>query len=84
MRGKMLCFNEKRDLGLIRTDEGERLSVLGPSFAGGKRPQGRCAQAIVDFVINETSGERQAKNVNFVEADEPRRARMRSRVIGRR
>ena len=42
MRGKMLWFNEKKDLGIIRTDEGERLSVLGPAFTGGKRPQGRC------------------------------------------
>jgi hypothetical protein len=84
MRGKMLWFNEKKDLGFIRTDEGERLSVLGPSFAGGRRPQGRCAQAVVDFVITEASGEREARNVSFVEEDAPRRARMRSRAIGRR
>ena len=84
MRGKMLWFNEKKDLGFIRTDEGERLSVLGPGFEGGKRPQGRCAQAVVDFVIDATGSERQAKNVNFVEEDAPRRARMRGRAIGRR
>jgi len=84
MRGKMLWFNEKKDLGFIRTDEGERLSVLGPAFSGGKRPQGRCADAIVAFVVDETDGERQAMNVVLVEEDAPRRARMRGRAIGRR
>jgi hypothetical protein len=84
MRGKMLWFNEKKDLGFIRTDEGERLSVLGPAFTGGKRPEGRCAEAVVDFVIDATGAERQAKNLILVEEDAPRRARMRSRAIGRR
>jgi hypothetical protein len=84
MRGKMLWFNEKKDHGFIRTDEGERLSVLGPAFAGGKRPQGRCAEAVVDFVIDSTGDERQAKNVILVEEDAPRRARMRGRAVGRR
>jgi hypothetical protein len=84
MRGKMLWFNEKKDHGFIRTDEGERLSVLGPAFAGGNRPQGRCAEAVVDFVIDSTGDERQAKNVILVEEDAPRRARMRGRAVGRR
>jgi hypothetical protein len=84
MRGKMIWFNEKKDLGFIRTDEGERLSVLGPAFAGGKRPEGRCAEAVVDFVIDTGGDERQAKNVILVEEDAPRRARMRSRAVGRR
>jgi len=77
MRGKMLWFNEKKDLGFIRTDEGERLSVLGPGFAGGKRPQGRCAHKEVEFEIDATGAERQAGNVVLVEADSPRRARLR-------
>ena len=81
MRGKMIWFNEKKDLGFILTDEGERLSVLGPAFADGKRPEGRCAQAIVDFVINETGEERQAQNVVLVEEDAPRRARLRSHAV---
>jgi hypothetical protein len=84
MRGKMLWFNEKKDLGFIRTDEGERLSVLGAAFTGGKRPQGRCADAVVDFVINETGIERQAENVALVAEDAPRRARMRGRGTARR
>jgi hypothetical protein len=49
MRGKMLWFNEVKDLGFILTEEGERLSVLGDGFAGGKRLRGRCAQLEVSF-----------------------------------
>jgi cold shock CspA family protein len=79
MRGEMLWFNETKDLGFIRTEEGERLSVLGPAFAGGERPKGRCASAPVTFEIHETSGERQAANVVLVPDASPRRARMRSR-----
>ena len=81
MRGKMLWFNEKKDLGFILTDEGERLSVLGPAFVDGKRPEGRCAHAVVTFVVDETNGERQAENVVLVEADSPNRGRLRSRVV---
>jgi hypothetical protein len=79
MRGKMIWFNERKDLGFIRTDDGERLSVLGPAFAGGKRPEGRCAQKDVEFQVDATGAERQADNVVLVEADSPRRARLRGR-----
>jgi cold shock CspA family protein len=79
MRGKMLWFNEKKDLGFILTDEGDRLSVLGPAFAGGKRPEGRCADKEVEFQVDATGAERQAENVVLVEADSPRRARSRGR-----
>jgi cold shock CspA family protein len=81
MRGKMLWFNPRKDLGVIVTDEDERLSVVGPAFADGKRPQGRCAQAGVTFEISETRGERQAENVVLVEATAPRRARLRRSSI---
>jgi hypothetical protein len=77
----MLWFNEKKDLGFILTDEGERLSVLGPAFAGGKRPEGRCAHAVVNFAINETGAERQAEDVVLVEDESPRRARLRGRGV---
>jgi cold shock CspA family protein len=79
MRGKMLWFNEVKDLGFILTDEGERLSVLGDGFAEGKRPQGRCAQLEVSFEIAETNGDRQATNVALVDEGNPRRARLRGR-----
>ena len=76
MRGKMLWFNEVKDLGFILTDEGERLSVLGDGFAEGKRLQGRCAQLEVSFEITETEGDREATNVVLVDEASPRRARM--------
>jgi cold shock CspA family protein len=79
MRGTMIWFNEVKDLGFIRTDEGERLSVLGSAFAGGTRPRGRCAEAPVTFEIDETGDERQATNVAFIEEIAPRRARLRGR-----
>jgi hypothetical protein len=79
MRGEMLWFNEVKDLGFILTEEGERLSVLGPAFAAGKRPQGRCARAAVSFEIDETGSDRQAANVALVPDISPRRARMRGR-----
>ena len=79
MRGKMLWFNEVKDLGFILTDEGERLSVLGDGFAEGKRLHGRCAQLEVSFEITETEGGRQATNVALVDEAAPRRARMRGR-----
>ena len=79
MRGKMLWFNEVKDLGFILTDEGERLSVLGDGFAGGIRPRGRCAHLAVSFEIAETGGDRQAENVVLVDEAAPRRARMRGR-----
>jgi hypothetical protein len=81
VRGKMLWFNEKKDLGFILTDEGERLSVLGPAFKGGKRPEGRCAHMEVEFEIDATGAERQAQNVALVELDSPRRARLRGRGV---
>jgi cold shock CspA family protein len=81
MQGQMLWFNEAKDHGFIMTDEGERLSVLGPGFANGARPVGRCAEAIVSFQIDDSSGTRQAENVVFEVEAAPRRARMRSRGL---
>ena len=81
MRGKMLWFNDAKDLGFILTEEGERLSVLGPGFAAGERPQGRCAHTVVSFAIEEREGERQAENVTFVQEESARRARMRTRGV---
>jgi hypothetical protein len=83
MRGKMIWFNQKKDLGFILTDQGERLSVLGPAFAGGARPEGRCAQMEVEFQIDATGAVPQAENVALVDLDStsPRRARLRSRSV---
>ena len=79
MRGTMIWFNEVKDLGFIQTEEGERLSVLGTGFADGKRPVGRCADAVVSFDITDNGAGRQAQNVVFVTEDAPRRARLRHR-----
>ena len=49
MRGQMLWFNEDKDHGFIRTDDGERLQVDGTGFAQGERPEGRCADKVVSF-----------------------------------
>jgi hypothetical protein len=78
MQGQMLWFNEARDEGFIRTDEGERLAVAGTGFAGEERPVGRCARKIVSFEVDESNDTRQAQNVVFVPEVAPRRARRRS------
>jgi hypothetical protein len=77
MRGEMIWFNQKKDLGFIMTEEGERLSVLGVGFAPGERPEGRCAELPVTFEVNDGTGTRQAENVVFVQQATPRRARLR-------
>ena len=78
MRGQMLWFNDKKDHGFIRTDEGERLQVDGSGFASGEKPEGRCKDMVVTFEIDENAGERRALNVVFERLDAARRARMRS------
>ena len=84
MRGKMLWFNEAKDLGFILTDDGERLSVLGVGFASGNRPKGRCAHQSVSFQIDQKNGTRQAENVTFEYDDVAHRPRMRGGVRARR
>lgn len=79
MRGTMLWFNEVKGLGFILTEEGERLPVRAPGFAGGIQPQGRCAETVVTFEINGTGTERQAENVTLVPEESQRRARLRNR-----
>ncbi len=83
MRGTMLWFNEAKDLGLILTEEGERLHVPGGSFAGGMRPKGRCAQALVTFEVGETEGAREANEVVLVPHENSRRARRRHTTTAR-
>jgi hypothetical protein len=79
MRGEMLWFNEAKDHGFIRTEEGERLAVGGDGFAAGERPVGRCAHKVVTFEVDGNGTARQAQNVVFERDVAPRRARMRSR-----
>jgi hypothetical protein len=78
MLGKMLWFNETRDVGCILTDDNDRVPVLGSAFAGGVKPKGRCARAQVVFEVRERAGEKRAENVAFVQEVSPRRARRHS------
>src|SRR5262245_43418066 len=77
MRGEMIWFNQKRDHGVIRTEEGERLAVAGVGFAEGARPVGRCAHRVVMFEIDDSGVMRQARKVAFVPEVPARRARLR-------
>jgi hypothetical protein len=75
MRGEMLWFNTEKDLGALRTDDGERIDVPGNAFLPGEKPVGRCAGKLVEFeslggVVNA---------VGFVQLPSPRRARRRRR-----
>ena len=54
-RGTLIWFNEEKDLGAIRTDEGERLEFPGSAFVNGDKPVGRCAGTVVEF--DEVAGE---------------------------
>ena len=77
MRGHMLWFNQVKDHGFIRTDEDERLRVDGSGFAVGERPEGRCAEKVVTFEIEEGDEGRRALNVVFEPEVAARRARLR-------
>ena len=74
-RGTMLWFNEVKDLGALRTDDGERIDVPGDAFLPGEKPVGRCAGKIVEF----ESLDGAVSRVAFVPESSPRRARMRHR-----
>jgi hypothetical protein len=76
MRGKLLWFNDEKDLGLIEADGGERLPVLGEAFAPGARPVGRCGGTAVDFRLVE-GDEPSAADVTVVPVVAGGRARRR-------
>lgn len=75
VRGKMLWFNEAKDVGALRTDEGERVEVPGAAFLRGEKPVGRCAGRAVEF----NSVEDRVSGIAFVPVVSPRRARRRHR-----
>jgi cold shock CspA family protein len=77
MHGTMLWFNEVKDHGFISTEEGERLYVHGTGFAGGIRPEGRCAGLEVTFEVVEEGPIRQASECVLLDKLSPRRARLR-------
>ena len=75
MRGTMLWFNSAKDLGALRTVEGERLDVSGSAFLPGEKPTGRCAGTPVEFVRIDGA----VSELAFVPEVSARRARMRHR-----
>jgi cold shock CspA family protein len=77
MRGEMLWFNEEKDHGFIRTEDGERLYVHRSGFVDGQAPVGRCAGMAVTFEREEGRDGSRAVGASLVELVEPRRARLR-------
>jgi hypothetical protein len=73
MRGTMLWFNETKDLGALRTEEGDRVDVSGAAFLAGEKPLGRCAGRMVEFERAETG----VSGLAFVPESNQRRARLR-------
>jgi hypothetical protein len=84
VNGTMLWFNETKDYGFIRTDDGERLYVDRDGFVGRAAPIGRCAQLPVRLTVSERDGQRIATDVSLVPDESPRRARRRSSGISSR
>jgi hypothetical protein len=75
IRGTMLWFNEAKDLGALRTDEGERIEVPGTAFLPSEKPVGRCAGKAIEFEPLEDA----VTCLAFVPEVSPRRARLRRR-----
>jgi hypothetical protein len=73
VRGTMLWFNETKDLGALRTDDGDRMDISGTAFLAGEKPLGRCAGMAVEFEFSEDGVRRLA----FIHESNPRRARLR-------
>lgn len=69
----MLWFNEAKDLGALRTDDGMRIEMPGEAFLPGEKPVGRCAGMEVEF----ESAAGAVSGLAFVPVPNPRRARLR-------
>jgi cold shock CspA family protein len=78
MRGTMIYFNEEKDVGFIRTDDGERIQVLRSGFLPGQAPVGRCGGLPVEFRLSEEETPA-AVDVSVIEDAVVKRARRRSR-----
>jgi hypothetical protein len=73
VRGTMLWFNAAKRLGMLRTEDGERMEVSATAFISGEEPAGRCSGKVVEF--DSLDGE--VAEVVFVPDPNPRRARRR-------
>ncbi len=74
-RGTMRWFNAAKDLGGLRTDDGEWIEVPGAAFAPGEKPVARCAGKAIEF----ESLDGTVSGIEFVPELEQRRARRRRR-----
>jgi hypothetical protein len=72
----MLWFNEAKDLGALRTEDGERIEVPGTAFQPGEKPVGRCAGKVIEFDAIVDGG---VSGIAFVPDSNPQRARRRRR-----
>jgi hypothetical protein len=77
----MLWFNEEKDYGFIRTEEGERLYVDRDGFVARAAPVGRCAGLPVQFTVAVRDGRRVAVDVSPLPERPHGRARRRSATI---
>jgi cold shock CspA family protein len=77
MRGKMLWFNDLKDVGQICAEDGEYLSVHGAHFAPGDKPTGRCGGTVVNFHLVDDQTGRRAEHVTLVPELAGGRARQR-------
>jgi hypothetical protein len=73
VRGTLLWFNEAKDLGALRTDDGDRIGIPGAAFLPGEKPLGRCAGKAVEFEWLEGG----VSALALVPELTPRRARLR-------
>jgi len=73
----MLWFNETKNFGFIRTDDGERLYVHRDGFLPDEAPVGNCDRLIVQFEIVGIGEDRRAVGVRPVLDLPQRRARLR-------
>ena len=75
IRGTMLWFNEAKNSGAVRTEDGEEIEVLGSAFLPGETPVGRCSGRTVQF----NSDGDIVSAIEFLPEADPRRARSRRR-----
>jgi cold shock CspA family protein len=81
VRGVMLWFTPAKQLGFIRTEDGERLLVEASGFAPGHLLGDRCAGTPVEFERQaaDVEGGFRAVDVKVVSEDPGQRARSRRR-----
>lgn len=80
LRGTMLWFNPAKDLGALRTADGECIDVPGTAFLPSEKPVGRCAGKLVEFETDHGPVAR----LTFVPEPNSSRARLRSHRYSRR